>query len=100
MKTAFINGNVITADEHFSRAEAFLVDGEKFACVGTIEEVLKAAGEGCATVDLGGKTVLPGFNDSHLHLLNYAYGLSKFDCSRASSIDEMVEQCRKYIEEK
>ena len=107
MKTAFIHGNVITVDPAFGRTEAFLVDGESFSTVGSTEEILKEVkmaeekGEGpVSIVDLDGKTVLPGFNDSHLHLLNYAYGLSKYDCSRASSIEEMVAQCRAYIEEK
>lgn len=107
MKTAFIHGNVITVDPAFGRTEAFLVDGESFSTVGSTEEILKEVkmaeekGEGpVSIVDLDGKTVLPGFNDSHLHLLNYAYGLSKYDCSRASSIEEMVDQCRAYIEEK
>lgn len=107
MKTAFIHGNVITVDPAFGRTEAFLVDGESFSTVGSTEEILKEVkmaeekGEGqVSIVDLEGKTVLPGFNDSHLHLLNYAYGLSKYDCSRASSIEEMVAQCRAYIEEK
>ena len=107
MKTAFIHGNVITVDPAFGRTEAFLVDGESFSTVGSTEEILKEVkiaeekGEGpVSIVDLEGKTVLPGFNDSHLHLLNYAYGLSKYDCSRASSIEEMVDQCRAYIEEK
>lgn len=107
MKTAFIHGNVITVDPAFGRTEAFLVDGESFSTVGSTEEILKEVkmaeekGEGpVSIVDLEGKTVLPGFNDSHLHLLNYAYGLSKYDCSRVSSIEEMVDQCRAYIEEK
>lgn len=113
MRTAFINGNVITADQEFRTAEAFLMEEERFLSVGTNEEVMEAAGvkqrqggpgngarDGLTVVDLKGRTVLPGFNDSHLHLLNYAYGLSKFDCGQASSIGEMIEMCREYIRKK
>ena len=89
MTTAYINGHVITVNQGFETAEAFLVEGDSFGMVGTTEEILKELekrktenGEEIPVRDLGGKTVLPGFNDSHLHLLNYAYGLSKFPVQR------------------
>ena len=107
MTTAYINGHVITVNQGFETAEAFLVEGDSFGMVGTTEEILKELekrktenGEEIPVRDLGGKTVLPGFNDSHLHLLNYAYGLSKFQCSDASSIEDMIEKAKAYIKER
>lgn len=108
MKTAYINGNVITVDPDFKKAQAFLVDGDRFLSVGTTEDILniiedekKQNGEASWNIcDLGGKTVLPGFNDSHLHLLNYAYGLSKFQCQQSSSIEEMIQKGKEYIKER
>ena len=63
------NGNVVTADDDFSVAEAFAVLDGRFAAVGTEEEISAAFPGGAAeVVDLEGKTVLPGFNDNHIHL--------------------------------
>ncbi len=63
------NANVVTADDDFSTAEAFAVVNGRFAAVGTEEEVEEAFPGGAAeVVDLQGQTVLPGFNDNHIHL--------------------------------
>lgn len=63
------NANVVTADDDFSTAEAFAVVDGRFAAVGTEEEVEAAFPGGAAElVDFQGKTVLPGFNDNHIHL--------------------------------
>lgn len=48
-------------------------------------------------IDLKGKTVIPGFNDSHVHLLNYGYSLTKIDCNGIKSIEEIIEKSKKYI---
>jgi predicted amidohydrolase YtcJ len=48
-------------------AEAFAVTGEKFVAVGTEVEVMRLAGKGTRLVDAGGRRVIPGLNDSHLH---------------------------------
>lgn len=105
MKTAYVNGNIITVNPEFELAEAFFVDKDTITCVGRTDEVLEFAKneEGMQTFairDLKGKTVMPGFNDSHLHLLNYAYGLSKFQCQESSSIVEMIKKGQDYIKER
>ncbi len=63
----FFNGNIITLDENNPRAEAMLVRGDRIAYVGTTEETLAAASEETERIDLAGRTVVPGFNDNHLH---------------------------------
>ena len=50
-------------------AEALAVRGEKFAAVGGEAEVLRLAGAGTRLVDAGGRRVIPGLNDSHLHAI-------------------------------
>lgn len=100
MKTAYVNGVIYTVDPSFGRAEAFLVEDGRFTAVGSSSQILETAGEGCRIRDLQNKTVLPGFNDSHLHLLNYAYGLSKLNLGGVSGVEEIIERGRKYIEER
>ena len=72
MKTAYLNGRVYTGD--LPLQEAFIVEGGKFAAVGSNEEI--AAQEAGQTVDLDGRFVCAGFNDSHMHLLNLGQALS------------------------
>ena len=67
MKTVFYNGMVFTGS--LPLAEAFSVENGVFKEVGTNEALLRGA-EGAEKVDLCGRFVSPGFNDSHMHLLN------------------------------
>jgi predicted amidohydrolase YtcJ len=70
------NGKVITMDGN-RIVQAFLVEGSRFTRAGSNEEVLAAAKEGVERVDLRGRTVVPGLNDSHTHPIGAA--LSEFD---------------------
>lgn len=63
------NGRVLTMDEAQPRAEAVALGGGKVLAVGAASEVLALAGPGCRVIDAGGRTVLPGFVESHLHLV-------------------------------
>lgn len=63
------NGRVLTMDPARPRAEAVALAGGKVLAVGTAEEVGVLAGPGCRVIDVGGRTVLPGFVESHLHLV-------------------------------
>ncbi len=98
MKKAYINGNVITVNENNDRVQAFAVQNNVIIKIGTTKEILNFVGSDCEIRDLKGKTVLPGFNDSHIHLLNYAYSLTKIDCSKLSSIDEIIDVSKKYVD--
>jgi predicted amidohydrolase YtcJ len=63
----FINGNLLTQDPERPNAEALAVDGERIAAVGSRADVTPAVRPGARTVDLGGRTLIPGFNDAHAH---------------------------------
>ena len=62
------NAKIVTVDKAFSIAEAAAIEDGKFVAVGTAADVLKAAGPDARKIDMGGQMVLPGFNDSHVHL--------------------------------
>ena len=68
MKTLYFNGNIYTGDDFVT---ALLVEDGVITEIGSAAE--RSADE-VERVDLRGKTVIPGFNDSHLHL----YGLGKY----------------------
>jgi hypothetical protein len=66
--TIYFNARVWTADPARPAAEAFAVSGERFVAVGSEAEARRAAGPGAVAVDLQGRRVVPGFNDTHWHL--------------------------------
>jgi predicted amidohydrolase YtcJ len=61
------NGNLWTVNAAGPRAEAVAISRGRFLAVGSNSDVLNLAGAGVQKVDLGGKTVLPGFIDAHSH---------------------------------
>jgi len=65
--TVFVNGTVLPVDTAFSVHEALAISGNRILAVGSRGEVLAAAGRGAQTVDLGGRIVLPGFIEPHMH---------------------------------
>ncbi|MEP6709183.1 MAG: amidohydrolase [Verrucomicrobiota bacterium] len=66
--TIFINGNIYTVSEPQPRAEAIAVKGDRIVFVGANADVQKFRDDRTRVVDLAGKTVVPGFTDSHCHI--------------------------------
>jgi predicted amidohydrolase YtcJ len=82
--TNYINGVVYTLDEENSAVQAFAVSGDRILGTGTtsaIERKFKAK----TTVDLKGRTVLPGFIDSHAHFLSLGISRLTVDLLGTSS---------------
>lgn len=85
------NANVITLAGANERATAFAVAGDRIVAVGNDRDVLALAGTDTTKVDLGGRTVVPGFIDSHIHL--YWFGsslLREANLVGAASVDEIL----------
>jgi predicted amidohydrolase YtcJ len=71
------NGKIVTVDPNFSIRQAVAIKNGRIAAVGANQAILKAErGPSTRVIDLGGRTVLPGLIDSHLHPLEA--GLSEF----------------------
>ena len=62
------NAKIVTVDRQFSIAQAVAIKDGRFVAVGSNDEILALAGSRTHRMDLEGRTVLPGLNDSHLHL--------------------------------
>ncbi len=73
--TVFVNANVHTLDPTAPRAEALAVAGGRLVRVGSAGAVRELVDAATRVVDLRGRTVLPGFVESHCHFL--AYGLTR-----------------------
>ena len=63
-----INADVRTSDKANDRASAFAVKDSKFTAVGSTKDILSMAGDSTKIIDAMGKSVVPGFIDSHTHL--------------------------------
>ena len=95
---AFLNGLVYTLEGHI--AEAVAISGDKFAATGSNSEIRGLCDSKTEIIDLKGKYVFPGFNDSHMHLLLYGLMFDKIDLRGACSIEEIIKRGRSFIEEK
>lgn len=67
-----LNGKVVTADEQGTLAQALAVKDGRILAMGTSADIRKLAGKGTRVVDLGGRTVIPGLIDSHIHAIRAA----------------------------
>ena len=73
------NAQIHTFDAGHPSASAILIDGQRVLACGE-REALRGMGGDVQETDLGGRTVLPGLTDAHLHLQYYSLGLQKVDC--------------------
>ena len=91
-RTLYTGGRVFTADTDRERlwAESFLVDGDTIAWVGRGNDAPAAD----AIVDLEGRLVLPGFTDSHTHLLMMGAALGQVPLTDARSIEAIQQLLR------
>ncbi|MCR4712351.1 MAG: amidohydrolase family protein, partial [Clostridia bacterium] len=97
MKAVFYNGKVYIGEETLK--EAFLVEDGVITAVGTDAELLTSADTETVRNDLSGRFVCPGFNDSHMHLLNYGKALRSADLSgHTDSLEGMIRYLKAYAE--
>lgn len=87
-KKAFINGKIYTVNPDFPWAEAVLVEFNKIALVGSNEEITKLIDNETEVIDLEGKLMLPGFIDSHLHLMEGGFFLRRLDLGKVKSKEQ------------
>ena len=67
--TILVNGKILTVDSQFSTREAIAIRDGKITAVGSNSDVRKQAGPQTRVIDLQGRTVIPGFIDSHIHAI-------------------------------
>ena len=73
------NGVVHTLDARRPKAQALAITGQRIVAVGSDAEVGPFAGPKTRVIDLAGATVIPGFKDSHGHLLSMGYARMAVD---------------------
>lgn len=96
--TIIFNGNIYVERENF--AQAVYIENGIIKAVGTNEEIMPMAQQDTQMYDAQGRTVVPGFNDSHQHLLMVGELLESIQLLGVSSIREVQEKVRQFISDK
>lgn len=97
MKRILHHGKVYVEKDVFSEA-VFIEDGI-IKAVGSNDDILGMADGETELTDCGGKTLIPGLNDSHMHFMQLGETRNQADIDGVPSIDEMISRCRAFIEE-
>lgn len=90
-------------DDAISKADAFVVDGDKFVYVGSETgalDYLKQNNDNYNEIDLKGLLVLPGFNDSHMHFIHFAKSMKSVNLVGTKSINEIKERLKNAIDKR
>lgn len=88
----FHNANVLVCDPGMQVAEAIAIAGGRIAAVGSDAEILALRTQQTRVENLEGKTLTPGFIDSHLHFVGLGQSLQMLDLSTAESWQDVVDQ--------
>lgn len=98
----FTNGKIATLDSRNTVVEAIAVKNGFIIARGTTDEMRSLAGDTTQEIDLGGKVMLPGIHDAHVHICDYSDNmLHTCDCSRgaAANLEQLRDILRKRAEE-
>ena len=90
------NGKIWTGSQAQPQAEAVACLNGRIGAVGSSAEVLRSAGPRTEVIDLGGKLVVPGFNDAHVHFYDGGSDLSGVQLRDAKSEAEFRERIRRF----
>ena len=88
----FVNGAVYTVDDARSWSEAVAIDDGRIVYVGDDAGADNWIGEATEVVDLGGQMMLPGFHDSHIHILTGIMADEECDLLRIPTAREVAEK--------
>jgi predicted amidohydrolase YtcJ len=94
--TVFVHAKVYTVNEKQPWAEAIAIHGDRILAVGNNSEVEAYRGKATKVIDAGGRLVLPGFEDCHIHFMDGSLGLVQVDLNGASTVPEIQKRVTEY----
>ena len=90
-----INGKIITQDATSSVKEAIAIEAGRVVATGSAAELRKLAGPSTRVIDLGGRTVIPGLIDSHIHAIRAGFRYAtEVNWEGATSFGEAFERLK------
>jgi predicted amidohydrolase YtcJ len=93
MKTILKNGKIYIERDRF--LSALCIENGVITNIGSNEDTAHW-GDG-NIIDLKGKTIVPGFNDSHMHLLHCYYFLQRANLMGCTSIESVIDTCKQFL---
>ena len=94
----FFNGRVVTADEEFSRHNAALVTAGRIARVGEADQLKAEMPADTREIDLAGRSLLPGFIDTHGHIALFGLDELKISLTGAKTKAEITERLKTAVQ--
>ena len=95
--TVILNGSVLTVNQQDDVTEAVAIRDGKILAVGSNSEIEAYIGDETNVIQAGGKTVMPGFVDAHIHFGMYGlldHGIIDINYPKAKSIEEIKDLIR------
>lgn len=96
MPATLIRSNIVTMDPKYPRAEAMLIDGGRIIAIGESRRVADIAPAGTRHLDFRGETIVPGFIDTHNHMLWTGMQRRIVDLSGCRSIADILDRVRNF----
>lgn len=90
------NARVLTMDEASPRAEAVAVAGNRILAVGSNDEIAALAGPSAKVIDAKGATVLPGFNEAHMHIFPGSVSLRQLNLHGIQGFEPLKKAMQDY----
>jgi predicted amidohydrolase YtcJ len=91
------NAGVYTVDKQRPKAEAVAVIGDRIVAVGSRADIDLWRGPQTKVIDAGGKLLLPGFNDAHVHFIQGGAQLEQVNLVDASTREEFAKRIAKQV---
>jgi len=89
------NAKIYTLDHSRKTASAILIEGSRILALGEKDALESLAHGKLEKQDMGGKTILPGLTDAHIHIQQYSLFLGKIDCETKTK-----EECLRRVAER
>ncbi|MGW8122004.1 amidohydrolase [Roseivirga echinicomitans] len=94
----YTNGHIYTSDINNTKVEAVAVKDGMILAIGNTAEIVGLKGKNTQVIDLAGKTMTPGFIESHGHLMGIGYNKLELDLMYVKTYDELVEKVAEAVQ--
>jgi predicted amidohydrolase YtcJ len=93
----YVNGEIYTVDANLPWAQAVAIAGEKIIYVGNNDDIQSLINEETKVVDLEGKMMLPGFHDTHVHLISGGMQENKCTLNDLKTVEGVLIRIEEYL---
>src|SRR2546428_6509500 len=94
----FINGNIYTANEKQSHAEAIAIKADRIVFVGSNAGAKKFQGANTRVIDLHGETVVPGMTDAHYHFIGVGQREMNLNLEGLTNLEDFLAKVKERVD--